>query len=150
MDREQDDAVLRARTQQAAIFELLKTGIPTAGTEEAFRKLTETAARTLGVRRVSVWLFGDDRTILRLADLFDLESERHSSGTQLRADRYPSYFHALNWSRAIVADDAATDPRTLEFADEYLRVHDIRSMLDAGIWHAGKAIGVVCCEAVGT
>lgn len=115
----------------------------------AFRKLTETAARTLGVRRVSIWLFDATRTVLEAADLFDLETDRHTSGTRLEAARYPSYFQALNWNRAIVAPDAAVDPRTREFADGYLNALGIVSMMDAAIWHEGRALGVVCLESVG-
>jgi diguanylate cyclase (GGDEF)-like protein/PAS domain S-box-containing protein len=149
MNRTHDEATLRGQTQQAALFELLKSGTATAGTAIAFRKLTETAARTLGVRRVSIWLFDASRTVLEAADLFDLGAERHTSGTRLEAARYPSYFQALNWSRAIVAPDAATDPRTREFAAGYLDVLGIVSMMDAAIWHEGRALGVVCLEAVG-
>ena len=149
MNRTHDEATLRGQTQQAALFELLKSGTATAGTAIAFRKLTETAARTLGVRRVSIWLFDATRTVLEAADLFDLGAERHTSGVRLEAPRYPSYFQALNWSRAIVAPDAVTDPRTSEFAVGYLDKLNIVSMMDAAIWHEGRALGVVCLESVG-
>ena len=149
MDRTHEAAELRTQTQQAAIFELLKSGTATAGRVEAFRKLTETAARTLGVPRVSIWLFDAGRTGLELADLFDLAAGRHSSGLRLEAASYPAYFQALNWSRAIVAPDAATDARTREFARGYLDVLGIASMMDAAIWHEGRTQGVVCLEAVG-
>jgi diguanylate cyclase (GGDEF)-like protein/PAS domain S-box-containing protein len=149
MNRTHDEAALRTQTQQAAIFELLKSGTATAGAAEAFRKLTETAARTLGVRRVSIWLFDATRAALELADLFDLASGRHESGVRLLAARYPAYFQALNWSRAIVAPDAVADPRTREFAEGYLDALGIVSMMDAAIWHEGRTHGVVCLESVG-
>src|SRR5688572_31640795 len=103
MHRTPDEAALRAQTQAAAIFELLKSGTATAGADEAFRKLTESAARTLGVQRVSIWIFDAARANLEAADLFDLTSGRHERGFHLEASRYPAYFQALNWSRAIVA-----------------------------------------------
>lgn len=149
MNRTHDEAALRAQTQTAAIFELLKSGTATAGTDDAFRRLTETAARTLGVRRVSIWLFDPARTHLEAADQFDLATGRHERGFRLDAARYPAYFQALNWSRAIVAPDAANDPRTREFAQGYLDRLDIASMMDAAIWQEGRTQGVVCLESVG-
>ncbi len=149
MNRTHDEAALHAQTQQAAIFELLKSGTATAGAVEAFRKLTETTARTLGVRRVSIWLLDSTRQVLEAADLFDLATARHESGLRLEATRYPAYFHALNWSRAIIAPDAMTDPRTLEFAEGYLGPLGIVSMMDAAIWQDGRTHGVVCLESVG-
>ena len=149
MNRTHDEAALRAQTQAAAIFELLKSGTATAGVDESFRKLTETAARTLGVRRVSIWLLDAGRAILEASDLFDLATGRHERGFRLEAARYPAYFQALSWSRAIVAADAATDPRTREFASGYLDRLDIVSMMDAAIWQDGRTRGVVCLESVG-
>src|SRR5690349_20500049 len=112
-----EGAALQARAQQAAIFQLLKSGIPTAGTTTGFRVIAETAAETLRVARASIWHFDARRAVLELADLYELESGRHSSGMRLLAARCPAYFHALNWNRAIVAPDAVTDPRVREFAD---------------------------------
>ena len=149
MNRTPDEVALRAQTQAAAIFELLKSGTATAGADEAFRKLTETAARTLDVRRVSIWLFDAARANLEAADLFDLATGRHERGFRLEAARYPAYFQALSWSRAIVAVDAGTDPRTCEFADGYLDKLGIASMMDAAIWQDGRTQGVVCLESVG-
>jgi len=109
----------------------------------------EAAARTLDVARASVWILSEDHERLVLADLFDRERGRHDRGDELEASRYPSYFHALRWSRAIVAPDAAVDPRTREYAADYLGAHGIVSMLDVGIWQEGEARGVVCLESVG-
>ena len=148
MDRTHEEAVLRAQTQQAALFELLKSGVSTAGTKEAFRAVAEAAAKTLGVRRTSVWLLSPGYERLVLQDLYDLHTNRHTNGAELDAQRFPAYFHALRWSRAIVAADAAKDPRTAEFAPDYLAQNAIVSMLDAGIWQAGRAKGVVCIESV--
>lgn len=149
MDRSGEAAGFRAQAQQATLFALLKSGVPTAGAETAWRALTEAAARTLEVARASVWLLSDDHDRLVLADLFEREAGRHDAGTVLEAGRYPSYFHALRWNRAIVAPDAAADPRTREYAADYLGANGIVSMLDAGIWQEGEARGVVCLESVG-
>jgi diguanylate cyclase (GGDEF)-like protein/PAS domain S-box-containing protein len=149
MDRIQEEAIRRVHAQQAALFELLKTGVTTAGAKEAFRAVTEACAKTLEVRRASVWLLSPDYERLVLQDLYDRQDNRHLEGVELDAQAFPAYFHALRWSRAIVAADAVSDPRTSELAGEYLARNRIVSMLDAGIWQAGRAKGVVCVESVG-
>ena len=149
MERSREAAGFRAQAQQAALFALLKSGVPTAGGEVAWPALTEAAARTLDVGRASIWLLSDDHQRLVPVDLFDLATGRHGAAETLEATRYPAYFQALRWTRAIVAPDAADDPRTREYAADYLGAHNIVSMLDAGIWQEGEAKGVVCLESVG-
>ncbi|APV49333.1 hypothetical protein BWI17_06350 [Betaproteobacteria bacterium GR16-43] len=149
MNRPLDDAAIRVQAQQATLFALLKSGIPTALAGDAWKSLTEATAKTMGVRRVSVWLLDAPREHLTMECLYDLKTHRHHKGVVFEATDYPAYFHALRWNRAIVAPDAATHPRTREFAQGYLDKLNIVSMLDAGIWRAGEARGVVCLEAVG-
>jgi len=149
VNRGQDEGALRVQAQQATLFALLKSGIPTALAPEAWKALTEATAKTLAVRRVSIWLLDAKRERLILQDLYDAKTGRHASSLTLEAQQYPAYFQALRWSRAIVAPDAATDPHTKEFADAYLVPLDIVSLMDAGIWRGGEARGVVCLESVG-
>ncbi|MCA9398664.1 MAG: PAS domain S-box protein, partial [Candidatus Omnitrophica bacterium] len=56
----------------------------------------------------------------------------------------------LETGRAIDADDALSDPRTEEFAEDYLKPYGIVSMLDAAVRVSGEIVGVVCCEHVGS
>ncbi|MFT7668461.1 MAG: signal transduction histidine kinase/ActR/RegA family two-component response regulator [Planctomycetota bacterium] len=111
--------------------------------------LTETIARTLQVERVGYWLLTEDRELLVCRSLFELSSERHSRGTHLSSSDYPAYFDALEGGRAIAVDDPENDPRTKEFAGDYLSDLGITSMLDAVIRVSGKMVGVVCHEHVG-
>jgi diguanylate cyclase (GGDEF)-like protein/PAS domain S-box-containing protein len=149
MDRTREAAGFRAQAQQAALFALLKSGVPTAGAATAWRAITEAAGRTLEVARASIWILSEDRESLRQVDLYVRDGARHECGEVLEARRFPSYFHALRWNRTLLATDAAADPRTREYAAEYLPRHGIVSMLDAGIWQEGEAKGVVCLESVG-
>jgi len=149
MDKPRDETAIRVQAQQATLFALLKSGIPTAGAATAWKALTEATAKTLAVRRVSIWRLSADRERLCLDDLYDFDTHRHVKDVELEARHYPAYFQALKWNRAIVAPDAAKDARTKEFAAGYLDRHDIVSMLDAGIWQGGEARGVVCLESVG-
>jgi two-component system cell cycle sensor histidine kinase/response regulator CckA len=115
----------------------------------ALRLITEAAARTLGVARVSIWRYNRNHTSIECVDLFELEAGRHSSGSILSAATHPGYFRALAEVDVIAADDAVHDPRTKEFADDYLRPLGIQSMLDVPVQVGGVLDGVLCHEHIG-
>ncbi|MCT7981936.1 PAS domain S-box protein [Laspinema sp. A4] len=110
------------------------------------QEITEVAAQTLEVDRVSIWWYNRDRTAIRCVDLFESRQQRHSEGLELFAQDYPNYFKALANNRAIAADDAHTHPATQEFSAGYLTPLGIASLLDAPIRLGGQVVGVICCE----
>ncbi|MCA9522809.1 MAG: response regulator [Myxococcales bacterium] len=115
----------------------------------ALQQITETAAETLSIARVGIWLYENDRQQIRCVDLYESDVARHSSGMVLLAADFPQYFAALEANRTIVAHKARSDPRTAEFTTSYLVPQGITSMLDATIRLGGETIGVVCHEHVG-
>jgi signal transduction histidine kinase len=140
----------RLLKQKTVLVELAKSE-PLAGSDfRAFCQLaTEAAAETLDVERVSVWLFNEERSILRCESLYELSIDRHSSGIELESSKYPRYFAALERGRSVVAHDANRDADTSEFSESYLTPLGITSMLDAPIRRAGRLVGVVCHEHIG-
>jgi GAF domain-containing protein len=131
----------------AALTQLAQTDKPDLAA--ALRQILSVDATTMSVARVSYWELAPDHSKITCSVLYEHPAARFSSGGELRAVDFPGYFRALLQSKAIVADDAWTDPRTCEFADVYFRPHDIRSMLDVPVWRRGKLAGVVCHEHVG-
>ncbi len=121
------------------------------GTDQlaAYRRITETAASTLGLERVSIWFFTQNMGAIRRVDLFEMTPNRHSAGTELQSSTYPKYFAALSEGRVIAAHTAQLDPRTAEFARDYLHPLGITSMLDAPLRQAGRLVGVICHEHMG-
>jgi len=112
--------------------------------------LTESAAQTSGVDRVSIWALTHAQKELRCLDLFERQSGRHSRGTTLTASRYPAYFQALGTQSAIVADEPLVHPAMLELAEGYLVTHRISALLHAPIHIRGELQGVLCLEQVRT
>ncbi|HET9984214.1 MAG TPA: ATP-binding protein [Longimicrobiales bacterium] len=115
----------------------------------ALREIAEAAARVLGVERVGIWLFDEVHAKIRLVELFERGTGRHSAGAELARVDYPGYFAELDRERTLAADDARADPRTREFTASYLVPFGITSMLDAPIRSGGLLRGVVCQEHVG-
>jgi two-component system cell cycle sensor histidine kinase/response regulator CckA len=116
---------------------------------EILRSVTETAAATLQVARVNVWLYDSRRTGLTCIESFDLRTGRHESGEVLRVSEHPNYFHALDMLRSVSAMVADEDPRTSEL-DAYLARHGITTILDVPMLRAGEVFGVVCHEHAGS
>ncbi|MGH8532085.1 MAG: putative bifunctional diguanylate cyclase/phosphodiesterase [Gammaproteobacteria bacterium] len=141
----------RLLERQAALTALTKGQVfQSEDLGQAFRLLTETAARSLGVERVSLWRYSEDRTAIRCVDLYERGPDRHSAGAELQAVLYPAYFHALATSEAIVADDAHSDPRTCEFSATYLTPLGITAMMDVPVHVHGRLEGVLCHERTGS
>jgi PAS domain S-box-containing protein len=140
----------RLRRQTKALADIAhSTNLELAEMDAAIRRLMESAARTFGVDRVSIWFYDEERDVLRCNDLYESPHDRHSSGMEIRRDDCPEYFDALKRDRVLVLPDAQTDPLSIEFAESYLKPLDIQSMLDVPIWSSGELVGVLCHEHVG-
>ena len=155
--RKQTEAILQAsetklRMQQMALMELSKCHPLYQGDlDAALEKITETAAFTLSVERVSVWFYNQDGSSLHCVDLYELSPNQHSKGLELSASGYAEYFKALEAAeRAIAANDARTDPRTCELWASYLSSLGIYSILDVPIRLGGRTVGLLSHEHVGS
>ena len=113
--------------------------------DDAVRLILMSLQQGLSVRRVSLWFYTEDSHSMVCHTLRDNDVFRQES-QQLSAHQFPKYFAALRSERAIVADDAHTNPYTQEFSAGYLPLYHISSMLDLPIRHLGKMIGIICCE----
>jgi len=116
---------------------------------EILRSVSETAAATLQVARVNVWLYDSRRTGLTCIESFDVRTGAHESGEELLVSEHPTYFGALDVLRSVSAMVAEQDPRTREL-DNYLERHGITTILDVPMLRAGEVFGVVCHEHAGT
>lgn len=112
--------------------------------------LTEKAAYALEIERVNIWLYDEEHTKIRCAEAFDTKEGTHISGEELQAKNAPSYFEALENLRTIATLEAENDERTIELRDNYLKLHQITTLLDAPIFLQGEVVGVVCHEHCGS
>ena len=150
MDRSAAAAGFRAQAQQAALFALLKSGVPTAGAGAAWHAITEAAGNTLEVARASIWILSEDRDAAAPGRCLPRERGGTRPARSSSRRHYPSYFQAPCAGTAPSSRPMRPPTRdTREFAADYLGAHGIVSMLDAGIWQEGEAKGVVCLESVG-
>src|SRR5215468_5494787 len=92
-----------SRPTEVARIELSRFA-PDAPLGLAFARACELVADALGVERVGVWLFVDERSALRCANLYERSKREHSSGAMLRVAESPTYFSSLQISKALAAE----------------------------------------------
>jgi len=137
----------RLQIQSSALLELATNPKLTSGNfTAAVQEMTEVAARTLEVERVSIWLYNPEKTGITCLDLYETKQNKHSSGMELLVVDYPEYFQALQTERILAVHNVQTDDRTKELLASYLLPLGIISMLDTPIRLGGKMIGVICHE----
>ncbi len=141
----------RLQFQQMVMIALSKCQeIYTGNIEASLQRITQTAAYSLDVNRVSVWFYKNDKSKIVCANLYELNSRTNSSGQELLRADYPIYFQAIESEPLIVADYAHTDPHTQEFSTAYLKPLGITSMLDFPLYSSGEMVGVICLEQTGS
>jgi len=123
---------------QAAFFD--------SDNETAVAALTETVARTVSARRISVWQLSNDGRRLLCEDAFDKETSGHTGGMEFGADQVPQYFQSMAAGEEIIATDAAADPRTAELHRIYLHPLGCRVLWSVPIRRGEQILGVLWLE----
>jgi hypothetical protein len=86
------------RTQQSLRYQSVLLELAKADASDlnsALQNITQKAAGTLEVERVSIWRYGKDQAEIVCDDLYWLNTEIHEQGQRLLAANYPRYFQAL-------------------------------------------------------
>ena len=115
--------------------------------QEIIRETLKLAAETMGIGRLGMWEFQEDRLVCN--NLFSSTDQSFSSGHVLLRVQYPHYFDAISNAKVINAPDALTHRETREFSAHYFPQNNILSLLDVPIFINGELKGVVCAEATG-
>lgn len=137
--------VERIRQQESAIAEIATHPATFHGIlEDAAPVITVHMGQALRVPRASLWVIQKDRLVC--VDKFEQGANTHLSGQFLELAAYPKYFAAIAASRVIATSDAARDPRTAEFADNYTLPRGITAMLDVPVYLEGTLEAIICFE----
>lgn len=115
---------------------------------QAERLIIESLLQGLDVSRAGIWLSDANKTVIKCNLLVDTFHQTEIENLTLARVDFPTYFSHLDNERAIIANDARTDPATNEFTEVYLKPNNIQSMLDIPIRHKGKMIGIICIEEI--
>lgn len=149
VERKQAEEALRRRSEviikhQTVLLDLAR--MDHSDFESAVKHISKMDAKTLGVDRVSVWLFSHDDGTILCRNQYRLSEDVHGQGRTLQVQDAARYIEALKESRIIAAEDAYADPRTQALAEQQLKPDGVRSRLDVPIWVGGEVVGVVSHE----
>lgn len=112
----------------------------------AVQTVARACSQALAVERASIWLLNDAGRSLVCQTLYLAEQARFSAAPKRKSCHYPTYFQAIASEKIIAADDAANDPRTVDFLNAYPQPVVIGAILSAGICYQGDAVGFLCLE----
>lgn len=104
----------------------------------------------LRIERLSVWIFNKDRDAIVSMGEFDKPTKKFSKDRLLYKADYPNYFATLEENRILLANDVFHDKFTRELGEDYLKKHNVYSLMDVPIRIAGQVVGVMCFEKCGT
>lgn len=110
------------------------------------KKVLDVVANSLEIERVSIWFFNEGRSSIYCDYLYLKKFGEFASEATLSVTDYPEYFKAIESRLYIAADNAQTDPLTMELTESYLKPRGIFSMMDIPIYLSGEIIGIICHE----
>lgn len=142
--RESRAASERSQRYRRAFVDLLRGNYTEL--DDMLSRLMRCVRETLVVDRVSLWLFDEHRSAIVRRALVVRDPARPVGPSRLGSGQFPEYFAALSQAFVIDAADARSDPRTREFAQDYLSPLNIGAMLDVPLRKFGAHIGLLCIE----
>jgi CheY-like chemotaxis protein len=99
--------------------------------------------------RVSLWLFNEEYSEINCLMCLD-ENDEVILDSVLTAKDYPDYFNYILSHQILDAPDARNHEVTKGFTKSYFEPYNIYSLLDYIYFKDNKALGVICCESIGS
>jgi two-component sensor histidine kinase len=103
----------------------------------------------LGIERMSVWLFNPEGTGIVSIGEYDLATRKFTKGSLLSEEMFPSYFKAIRENEILKVENVFSHPATAEFTDNYMKQHEIISLMDIPMRIEGNLTGIMCFEKTG-
>ncbi|HYG20394.1 MAG TPA: GAF domain-containing protein, partial [Ohtaekwangia sp.] len=136
-----------SQKNRKVLMELTKNNDIQAGNwSAALERITTTVAQQLELSRCSIWMLNATRNSMTCEKLYLSRNRSFESGSVMQAKDYSGYFEAITREDVIAAKDAWTHPALKEFADDYLKPNDIRSVLNVPFFNEGRLTGIISCE----
>ena len=112
------------------------------------KRILVAAANSLNADRVSIWFFNDDRTRISCHYMYLKQTGSYIKTEDLEVTGNTEYFKAIDSKLILCAEDALTDPNTMELSASYLIPNNIVSMMDVPVYYRGRTVGIICNENV--
>ena len=132
---------------QRRIFDELAglTALADPDEEQDLRRASEILARAEGARRISLWRFAGEESLICL-DAFEAQTGGHTGGTAIQAADFASIFAQLAEGRSLEIEDARSDPRADGLQLTYLQAVETTSLLSLPVTAGERVLGAVWIE----
>lgn len=117
--------------------------------QDKLTSLAALCAEAFRVNMVTVWLLNDDATGLLCELLWVDGSPKADPDLELSLAHYRTYFDNLIQQGLQAVEDVRTDPRTVDFAADYLTPYNIHTLLDVPIAGPEGSQGILSMSATG-
>lgn len=103
----------------------------------------------LDVSRISIWMLEDEKYLKCILNSDWYFSKVPTELPIIEKKNHQEYFSAIDFGDSIVVSNVESDERTKSIYHDYLKSHNIKSILNTIIFKEGVPVGVVCCEQIG-
>jgi len=123
------------------------TNIQEGNWEESVKEITETLSKSMDISRVAIWYYDTEGTnSLRSLDFFELEKDIHKSNYILNIDDYPKIKNVIEQGWIIQEEDVHHSTSENLPPKEYLKKHDIHSLIYLPIFLGRGRYAALMCE----
>ncbi|MBM7570114.1 EAL domain-containing protein [Aquibacillus albus] len=143
------DSQLRIRKQKTELLQLIKNrDINNGKLDKAYEVIAESAANSLGIERVSIWMYDKSRYALHCKDMFEWSKNSHTSGANIDLEDNPHYMVSIEKDSLITVHDVYKEIGNKNIYKPFLD-HSVSSFMDAPIRVDGRVVGIVNFEHIG-
>ncbi|GAE94306.1 sensory box histidine kinase [Gracilibacillus boraciitolerans JCM 21714] len=127
------DSQLRIRKQKSELLQLIKNkDINNGKLDEAYKIIAESASNSLGVERVTIWLYQQDPYLLECKDRFEWSKNLHQIVNHIDLEDNPHYMVSIEKDSLITVHDVYNDIMNNSMYKPFLEP-SISSYIDAPI-----------------
>ena len=119
---------------------------------DKLKKIIKDVARITKTERTSIWLFDHSSKSLVSSTVYKLSLNEYQESKLISVKDYPEYYNRIleiNHLKAINVYDVNNESFTSEILNDFLKPHDIKSILLIPLTKDDELCGVICLSNVG-
>ena len=119
---------------------------------DKLKKIIKDVARITKTERTSIWLFDHSSKSLVSSTIYKLSLNEYQESKLISVKDYPEYYNRIleiNHLKAINVYDVNNESFTSEILNDFLKPHDIKSILLIPLTKDDELCGVICLSNVG-
>lgn len=141
----------RLKKQQNGLLKLAKSkNLYEGNLKGALQEITELGSHTLNVEKTSVWLYSEDKSELKCADLYEVSTKQHGQESNFFTGGFPQLFQDVDSPDIIPENNIDSYIDTETKVVDYLAPISVSTTLNIPINFQGEIIGLISLENKGS